>query len=404
MQKILIAGQTYYRCDNGQAAFTLHLAEGLAQAGHQVLVLAPSDTGWPYRRQRRGVTLQTVPTLDLGHNLNVTALAGHVVTQTLLEFQPDVIHLQDHYFLSRAVLRAAHQHGFTVVGTNHFLPENLVENMPVPAWGRSSAIRWLWHNMLSVYNQFAAVTTPTPTAVAILRQQPLHVPVQAISCGIDVERFRPRPSLDRAAMRRKYGLSPDKRVFLYVGRVDREKGLAVMVKALAALPSDEAQFVVAGKGSYLAELQQLIEELGVSRQVVCTGFVPDEDLPLLLNSADVFVMLSHAELQSIATLEAMASGLPVLAANARALPELVTTGVNGVLVAPDDVADTQRGLLTLLNSQSRWAEMGTASRAKAQQHARSSSIQRYAEWYQQVSNSAIKPRPVFGWRRKAVWN
>lgn len=80
MKKTLITGQTFYRHDNGQAAFTIHLAEGLANTGHDVLVLAPSETGRPARSHQHGVILQTVPALDLGHNVNVTALTGRQVS------------------------------------------------------------------------------------------------------------------------------------------------------------------------------------------------------------------------------------------------------------------------------------------------------------------------------------
>ena len=128
--RVLIAGQAFFRRDNGQAVFTVNLAEGLAKAGHEVLVIAPSETGRAYRRRQHGLTLQTVPALTFGYNLNVTLLADRLVTRTLLEFNPDVVHLQDHYFLSRSILQAAKRHHFKVVGTNHFLPENLMDNLP----------------------------------------------------------------------------------------------------------------------------------------------------------------------------------------------------------------------------------------------------------------------------------
>jgi 1,2-diacylglycerol 3-alpha-glucosyltransferase len=271
-----------------------------------------------------------------------------------------------------------------VVGTNHFLPENLSENFRIPDQWRDMVGRLLWRNMLAVYNQLVAVTTPTQTGVAILRQQSLQVPVQAISCGVDTVRFRLRPDLDRDEVRRKYGLALDKNIFLYLGRVDREKRVEVVVNAMANLQVEQVQFVVAGKGRYLADVQHLCRSLGLGQRVICVGFVPEEDLPLLLNSVDAFVMPSQAELQSISTLEAMSSGLPVLAANARALPELVTDGVNGYLMAPGDVADTRRGILTMLSNRFRWAEMGATSRAKALVHAHENSVQRYSDWYKQV--------------------
>lgn len=405
--KILLAGQAFYQHNNGQAVFTINLAEGLAQAGHAVIVLAPSARGRPDRQEQHGVVIQTVPTLPLKYNANVTAFSDRIVTQTLAAFQPDVVHIQDHYFLSRtvlhSVLRNARSRSVKLIGTNHFLPDNLTDNLGLPAWVRQPVQQWLWRTLLTVYNQLDGVTTPTATGVAILKAVGLRVPVQAISCGVDSWRFRPRPALDRAALRRKYGLAVDKRLLLFVGRVDHEKCLDLMIRALAHLQRDDLQFVIAGTGSHQAVLTALAQELGLGAQVVFTGFVPERDLPLLYNSVDAFVMPSHAELQSIATLEAMASGLPVVAANARALPELVAEAVNGYLFAPNGAEDAARAIAKLLDNQARWAALSAAALDKVKAHTANSTIHCYLNWYQQVQPTVrfhLGTPP--SWRQAAV--
>lgn len=393
--RVLIAGQTYYKKNNGQAVFTVHLAEGLAQAGHEVLALVPSESWRAYRTSQNGLILQTVPTIPLKYSLNVTGFSRRLIHRTVTEFQPDVVHIQDHYFLSRRVSQIARARGLVTVGTNHFLPENLTYNFRIPAWARAFIHRLLWSNMLAVYNTLDAVTTPTETAVRILRAQQIQAPVQAISCGVDVQRFHPRPELDRAELRRRYGLDPDKTLFLYVGRVDREKELDLVMRALARLDRDDVQLAIAGRGSALKDLQDLGQHLSLGQRLVFTGYVPNEDLPHLLNSADIFVMPSRAELQSIATLEAMASGLPVLAANARALPELVDHQRNGYLFEPSSVAAAAQGLASLADSRAQWAAMGAASLAKARAHRLENTIQAYVNFYRAaVASAQAKPEPV----------
>lgn len=381
---VLIAGQAFFRRDNGQAVFTVNLAHGLAKAGHHVLVIAPSENGTAYCQQISKLTIQTVPALRLQHNVNVTAFTDALVERALIAFAPDIVHIQDHYFLSRSVIRVARRYHIPVVGTNHFLPENLTDNLWSPGLLRHGVQKLMWHTMLTVYNTLDAVTTPTQTAVAILQQQHLIPAAIDISCGVDASRFHPRPTLDRATVRQQYGLATDKAMLLYVGRVDREKCLDTIVQALAQLRRTDIQLVIAGKGRYLKTLQQLCQRLGLAQQVIFTGFVPDADLPLLLNSADAFVMPSHAELQSIATLEAMASGLPILAANARALPELVEPGNNGWLFAPQNATDAAQQILAWLNARPHWAAMGQASLRKVEPHAHVRTIQHYATWYAQT--------------------
>lgn len=385
--KILLVGQAYYRRDNGQAVFTMNLAEGLVAAGHQVLALVPSPTHKAQRTAINGVTVQKVPALALIDNTNITAFSHKLIEHTITAFQPDVVHVQDHYFLSHSALAVARDHRLLAVGTNHFLPENLTDNLPFGQWLHRPLDLLLWSTMLTVYNHLQAVSTPTETAAAILRAQGIRVPVTAISCGVDVARYQPRPALDRILLRKTYGLARDKILMLYIGRLDREKDLDLLIRAVAQVDRDDLQLVIGGKGNFRPELEKLCAESGLGDRVRFAGFIADADLPQLLNSVDLFAMPSHAELQSIATLEAMASGLPILAANARALPELVQPGVNGQLFAVGDVADAARKINLLIEQRDQWATMGANSRHKAECHAHAKVITRYLHWYQAAANT-----------------
>ncbi len=120
-------------------------------------------------------------------------------------------------------------------------------------------------------------------------------------------------------------------------KLDQEKRIEVIIRAMPEIIKRvDAHLVVTGKGKLLNDLEALVHELGIKDRVTFTGFLPDDELPELYRLADVFVMPGVAELQSISTMEAMASGLPVIAANALALPELVHDGENGFLFAKDD--------------------------------------------------------------------
>lgn len=384
---ILIAGQTYYPALNGQSIFTVNLAEGLVQRGHRVVVVAPSNRGPAYATEHHGVQIQAARSVQLSllhPDVFYTPFPSKPARRIFDTFRPDVVHVNDHYPLSRAVLKEARRHGVKVVGTNHFMPENLAPYLP----GLSklkSAFDWaMWQWMLEVFNQLDVATAPSRTAAAILRQQGLRVPVYPISCGVNLKCFRPDPKLDRRAWRQLYGLDPEQVVFLFVGRVDGEKRLDVLLRALHHLDRNDIQLVVAGKGVAQRELETLAAELNLGQRVHFTGFVPDADLPALLNSADIFAMPSEAELLSIATLEAMACGRPVLAARAGALPELVTPGVNGYLFQAGDVADAARCMALLADQPDRWRNMSAASLRKVQAHSLDNTLQRYEMIYEAI--------------------
>jgi glycosyltransferase involved in cell wall biosynthesis len=242
----------------------------------------------------------------------------------------------------------------------------------------------MWKDMLQVYNQLDAATTPTETAVTILRKQDIRIPVKAISCGVDQEEFYAMPDFDQAVIRRHFHLAQDRPVLLYVGRVDREKGLDYLVEAAALLPDSAFQIAIAGKGMYRDSLMETVHELGIEDRVTFPGYIDSDDLPLLLNSVDAFVMPSYAELQSIATLEAMSCAKPILAANARALPELVQHGVNGYLFNPQNAESLADNIHNFLDHPERWGAMGQASLQRARPHQLGHTIKRYIEWYESV--------------------
>lgn len=385
--RILIAGQTYRPATNGAATFTIQLAEGLARAGHRVTVLMPSDRTRSYRALCNSVQVCAVRALPLAPfypDIYVTPWPRREVGRLLDEHAPQIVHIQDHYPLSKAVLVESRRRGLPVVGTNNFLPDNMVPQVPLLSRSGSLLERVLWRMVLDVFNRADVVTAATETSARILREHGLRVPLQAISSGVDLDRFRPDPGVDRAGVRSRFDLDAQRTLFLFVSRLDPEKRIDVLLAALQRLRRSDVQLAIAGRGRQLEALRALAARLGVGEQVVFTGFVPGQDLPALLNCADVFVMPGEAELQSIATLEAMATARPVLLADARALPELVQPGVNGYLFRPGDADDCARCMARLLAERKRWAEMGEASRTIARSHDVEHTIGRYEALYRSL--------------------
>jgi glycosyltransferase involved in cell wall biosynthesis len=136
---------------------------------------------------------------------------------------------------------------------------------------------------------------------------------------------------------------------VFVGRLTTEKQIDVVLRAIAKLdPALDVRFDIVGSGDQRRNLEQLVAELNLGDRVHFHGHTTDEELRALLTNASLFVIASIAELQSIATMEAMASGLPIVAADAVALPHLVHDGENGYLFRPGDVDDLAAKLTTVL--------------------------------------------------------
>ena len=382
--RILIATSSNYIAFHGQAIFTVNLAEGLARNGHAVMAAAGSERGYPYREQINGVHLEALRALSLKiiHPDSYLPLFPSFATGRILDrFRPDIVHIQDHYPLSRAMLFAARRRGIKLVGTNHFMPDNLAAYIPLVSRIKPFYNWVLWHWMREVYDRLDAVACPSMTGMEMLKKVELRPPVSSISCGVDTNLFRPDPSVDRLTWRNCYGIDPSRKVFFFVGRVDREKHLEVIIRAVRLLGRNDIQFVIAGNGAAKVSLVALVQELELEQKVHFTGYIPNTDLPSVLNSIDIFTMPSEAELLSIASLQAMACARPMLVADAVALPELVTANGNGLLFHPGDVDDAARCMAILVDHPERWPAMGSASLERVQAHSLDNIISRYEELY-----------------------
>lgn len=382
--RILISGITYHPRLDGQAIFTVNLAEGLARRGHQVTAMFPSKDGRGFSRERNGVHLEGVHSIKLTSihpDLDVPIPSAKEIHDILNRAQPEIVHIQDHYPLSRWTIREAKRQAIPIVGTNHFMPENLAQYIPVFSRIKPLYNGIMWKLMLDVYNRMELVVAQSQASADLLKARGLRCPVYKVSCGIDLRRFRLDASVDRLACRAQYGLDPKRTTFLFVGRVDKDKRVDVLLHAAARLERDDIQLVVAGHGAASEYYEALARSLNLGRRVHFTGFIPNEDLHILLNSVDIFTMPSDAELLSIASLEAMACGRPMLLADAVALPELVTPGVNGYLFKRGDPEDAAHYMELLADQPERWKEMGMASHEKAQVHGLENTVQRYEELY-----------------------
>jgi glycosyltransferase involved in cell wall biosynthesis len=381
--RILIGAETYAPHVNGASYFAQRLA-GALSTRHEVHVVSPSTGYHSFRRTAangvvehrvRALPVPTHPGFRFCAPVDLRRVAGRILD----EVRPDVVHVQSHFPLCRALVVEARARGLLIVATNHFMPENLTHYLPVGEAGRRAVHDWAWRDVARVFAEVDVVTAPTPYAAALATMAGVPGPVLPISCGIDLDRFGPAATASAPEFRLRHGLS-DTPTILYVGRLDAEKHLDVVIDAFALLAVD-AQLVLVGKGAERQTLEALAERRGVGGRVRFTGFVPDEELPAAYAAATVFVNAGTAELQSLVTLEAMASGRPVIGADAAALPHLVIDDETGYLFPPGDSVALSRRFLAVLGDPGLAASFGRQARAHAEQHDEARSVAAFENLY-----------------------
>jgi glycosyltransferase involved in cell wall biosynthesis len=180
----------------------------------------------------------------------------------------------------------------------------------------------------------------------LLKLEPSRVVAIPLGVSSDFRLIDDRTAIQ--AIRQKYHLP--ERIVLYVGVLEPRKNLPTLVRAFRSSVDRGVvhSLVLAGRRGWMyAELFQAVEDLGLRERVIFLGYVPDEDLPLLYNAADLFVYPSLYEGFGLPVLEAMACGVPVITSNVSSMPEI--TGDTGILVNPHDtdaLADAMHLVLT----------------------------------------------------------
>jgi glycosyltransferase involved in cell wall biosynthesis len=285
---------------------------------------------------------------------------------------PQVIHVQSHINVGFHAAKAALANKVRLVATNHVDAESLVDNvLLIPEFLKRFISDQLIKSASSVFRSADAVIAPTLRSAQLLKSVIAGVEVSSISGGVDVSKYIQLP-----------GGSQARKTITYLGRLDREKHVYVLLEALARLPK-EYRLELLGSGSQESELSKLANELGVSNRVDFHDDLDDEQVIEHLGNSSVFVMPSTQELQSMATLEAMAAGLPIVAADSMALPNLVENGVNGFLFKPDspiDLAEKLQAIFSLTADE--YCRFVKSSRLKAAEHDLSKTVGNYIRVYE----------------------
>lgn len=209
--------------------------------------------------------------------------------------------------------------------------------------------------------------------------------VHTIYCGVDGT-FKPLPQADVDAFRAERGL-PDRFIFR-LGTIEPRKNVEGVIRAYAewyAADKSAPPLVIAGgKGWYYRQAFQLVEDLGLTEKISFPGYLPQEELPLWYNAADMLVYPSHFEGFGLPVLEAMACGTPVITSNVSSLPEVA--GDAAIMVDPKDIAALSRAMRDVFLDRERAEAMRQAGLIRAAQFSWRKAARQTVQVYQQILN------------------
>jgi len=328
-----------------------HTLECFRAGGHEVRVFAPETAA----SEHAGAGVVRIPGLPFPPypELRVSAPDPRIAWH-LRRFRPDVVHAVAPACLGIWGALTARALGLPLVASHHTdLPRY------APRFGLGWARGALWPVLRAVHNRAHVNLAPSRFTRDEMRAHGI-LRVGLWRGGVDTQHFHPgRRSLPMRML--LSGGRPDGPILLYAGRLSPEKNLESLREILDAVP--DARLALVGDGPGRTGL----EEAFGSRPVVFTGFLRGLDLAEAFASADVFVMPSTTETLGFVVLEAMSSGIPVVAANAGGIPDLVRHGETGFLYDPGRPADATDAIRELVRFPGIWRYTARQARKAAEE-------------------------------------
>jgi glycosyltransferase involved in cell wall biosynthesis len=331
-----------------------HLVAGLRALGHEVSLIRPRQRSeQTAEKTEPSATLVRGLALPMYREVRVGLPSPKLLRRCWTTRRPDVVYVATEGPLGWSALRIARELDLPVAGGFHTNFYSYLDHYHA-GWMRSLVVRYL----RNFHGQASATIVPS----ASLRQQ-LHelgfTNVGVLGRGVDANLFHPRRR--SAALRRSWNASDRSLVALYVGRLAPEKNFEVAAQAYSALKrlDSSTRFAVVGDGPIRASLERKY------RDVIFCGVRTGESLAEHYASADIFLFPSLTETFGNVTLEAMASGLAVVAFDYAAAQIHIVNGENGLLAPYGDARSFVEAAGKIAGASERLAEVRLRARAHA---------------------------------------
>ncbi len=370
---------SYWPEINGVATSVLTLFHQLTALGHEVHVFAPGTKSTP--REKNVHIIASTPLIFLKDRRSM--MLDPMLIRRVNRYRFDVIHTHSEYLVGMLGRLAAKMQHCTCLHTYHtawedytyYVTRGVADAQARKLAGKVSAV-WC--------NHCDQIIAPTVKIEDKLRAYGVTTPIDVIPTGLNIARFAPalHDVAQRQARRKDCGVPDGSRVILYIGRIAKEKNLEVILQAMPEVFSAKphAVLVLIGEGPWIDKLKKLADSLGISDRVLFPGPRPWNDIDQFYAMGDVFVSASKSETQGLTYIEAMASGLCVVAQDDPCLAGVIEHGKNGLLFTkPSGIAPA---LLTALSSDGH--ALGQAAQHTAQQYSQEAFARRMLELYQRT--------------------
>lgn len=429
--RIAIFTDNYKPDKNGISISVENFSNLLARDGHQIMIFCPKKSRFFIDKKQSNITIKRYASITAPSNKDTKLSLPFLWTavRDLKSFKPDIVHIQTPLGLGLMGLWASRVLKIKSIQTYHtYIPDFLIYLSPQALLGIDKIIKFLSNSKLArrvesksnidendtdvrhlnlrlikmikkifnakgvsedkklkdflakritkfVYNKSDLVLTPSQSMKKYLKTHGVFKRVVVMSNGINNSIFKKKND---------YKI---KNRMIYTGRLGFEKSVDVIIEAfyIAQKTKPELKLDIYGDGPAMKSLKGLVSKLGLSRKISFKGFYDINKITHKICNYDFFITASTIETQGIVLLEAMASGLPVVAVDKFAVKEVVLNNKNGYLSKPGDAPGLAKNILKIVSDENKLKEFGKNSIKMAESHEVTNCKDKLYQIYQSVS-------------------
>lgn len=373
--KICMVTPTFFPMTGGTEVAIYEIATRLIKQGHEIVLIT--------RRRGSMKRMENIEGIDV-HRVFFISNPADVL---LLQFS--LFNELKHIARAGDIIHQFHPYimGLTTVLTKKMFKKPLVLSlMGSDSFNPIRPVRKISYPYLAwVMNSSDVITSPSQDLANHAREQGCKKRIEIVPHGVNIDKF----NLDNngTEIRNKLGIGDNEIMVLSIQRLVEKKGVKYLISAIPNIIKENpnVKFAIGGKGPEREKLENLAKKLNITKNVIFTGFISNEELPKFYSASNIFAFPTLYEQFGITYVEAMASGVPILTTKQGAAPEIIEDGKTGLIVPPRDSEALADAILRLADSEKIRAEMGKAGREKAvKEYDWNKIVNRYQDIYEEL--------------------
>ncbi len=400
--RIGIFTETYTPYISGLVTSEVMLKKALEKMGHEVYVVTANLENFHYDYDEKERILR-IPGVKTGiYDSRLTSIYPIQAINKVKSWNLDIIHSQTEFAIGTFARIIAKQYHIPIVHTYHTMYEDYVHYITKGHFKKSSKKLVEYLTLFYCDKTITELIVPTKKAYDLFKEKyNVERNIHIIPTGIEVERFYKEniPRKDVVALKKKYGLTNNDFVGIFVGRLAEEKNVEFLLEMIKKMTKDqkEMKLLIVGDGPDKETYEEISEKNKTDQNIIFTGKVAWEDIPVFYQLADYFITASKTETQGLTVIEAMAAGLPALCIDDESFHLVVVDGLDGIFF--QNINEAIAKIKYLYEHKDARKQMSNQARIKADQYSADYFAEQVLKVYKRAMITAEKKQP---WYRK-VW-